>query len=158
KARVIRFLGFRIPGLGTCDRGPRAINTGRPFESPITRPGKCDYAVIDGGGQEPQIDTVKLDVIDAHPVAAVPAAVVVVDTSKADDVIGAEARLRIHARQRERRSDEGPEQLRRTDNDLSLDEHAIEIDCDAVARIHWERRCTTIIRIQWIRATASQSI
>src|SRR6185369_6361718 len=76
---------------------------------------------------------VEFDVIKSYPVATILGAVA--EAPKADDVIEAGTDLRVHTGQRELRRRDRLAQLRSADDDLSLNQHVVEINCDAITRI-----------------------
>src|SRR5207247_8909255 len=78
-------------------------------------------------------DCIQLDIVDAHPIAATVG--IVVDASKAHDVIEAGTNLCVHAGQTELRGRVIRIQISRVDDDLSLYQKAIEINFDAEAGI-----------------------
>ena len=84
--------------------------------------------------------------IDAHPIAATIG--IVINAFKANNIIEAGAHRGIDAGQTELRGREIRTQISRVDDDLSLDQHAIEIDFDTVAGISICRSLIQIIRIE----------
>ena len=100
----------------------------------------------DGPGEHWRRKGIKLDIVDTHPLAAtVPA---VIDSFKGYDVIEARANLGVHTGQSEWRCGVIHIQLCGADNNLRLNQHAIEIDFDAILGIGILRPVIQIVRVE----------
>ena len=76
---------------------------------------------------------IKLDIVDTHPIAATVG--IVIDASQAHDVIKARTNFCVHTGQSELRGRVILIQLSSADENLRLDQHSIDIDFDAIARV-----------------------
>ena len=105
----------------------------------------------DGPGEHRRRKGIKVDIVDTHPLAAtVPA---VIDAFKGHDVIEARANLCVHTGQSEWRCGVIHIQLCGADNNLRLNQHAIEIDFNAILGIG-----ICHIRVQIVRVERDQEL
>ena len=89
------------------------------------------------GGRDHLGFEIKLNVVDAHPV---PTCIrIITGASETDDVIGSRTDFRIHTFQRELGCLEIDIQLRRTNKNLGLHQHSVEVHFNPKTWVRWPR-------------------